>query len=115
MPRFARRELERKQKEYEASLQARMQEQVRDLQQQDGGPHAAPPLASLPVVPYLDAEGKISAAGADTTVGRVGSVVPRTHQAWSLTCLNQSVHINHSLTSTATSASPRSSTSRVRD
>lgn len=75
--RFARQELERKQREYELSLQARMQEEVRDLQQQQGGagagaPHAAPPLASLPVVPYIDAEGKISETGADTKV-RVGA------------------------------------------
>lgn len=75
--RFARQELERKQREYEASLQARMQEEVRDLQQQDGSPHAAPPLASLPLLPYLDAEGKISAAGADAKVGRQSLSMPK--------------------------------------
>jgi hypothetical protein len=71
IPRFARQELARKQQEYEASLQTRIQEEVRDLQkQQEGGAHAAPSLASLPVLPYLDAEGKLSPTGADAKVRR---------------------------------------------
>lgn len=74
--RFARAELARKQKEYDASLKQRMMEQAKT-----SSADTAPQLADLPKVPYLTEQGTISDSGVTSKVcpqcpGRVDEAIP---------------------------------------
>jgi len=68
---YAKAELARKQAEYHAQQRQRMIEEQSKAGSSGKQGESAPPLADLPMVPYLDSNGKISDAGASPKVGSI--------------------------------------------